>query len=155
MFIHPVLKRILVVRSPDDTDAEIYRVRNIRLEMKMRKMVSKCPMCDGQSFTIEKVRCDECGTRVEGSFKVTKLGSLSQEHQDFIELFVKCRGNIKDVERELGVSYPTVRGRLDRVIHALGLSGTDNTKRRKDILTALERDELSPEEAVGALKDLS
>ena len=75
------------------------------------------------------------------------------EHQDFIEVFIRCRGNIKDVERVLGVSYPTVRGRLDRAIHALGYETGETANRRKEILESLAKSEISTEEALGALKE--
>jgi hypothetical protein len=92
---------------------------------------------------------------VEGAFGASRLGSLPAEHQDFIEVFVRCRGNIKDVERELGISYPTVRGRLDRAIQALGSTEQDTAARRREILDALDRKELKPEEAIEALRGLA
>jgi hypothetical protein len=119
----------------------------------MTHTVSKCPACGESAFTLERVRCTECGTAVEGSFRTSKLGSLPMEHQDFIEVFVRCRGNIKDVERVLGISYPTVRGRLDRAVGALGYETPEQSSRRKEILEALEREELSAEEALKALKE--
>ena len=120
----------------------------------MFRMIHRCPACGGGDFEIERIRCEECKTAVEGSFSISPLGSLPLEHQEFVEIFLKCRGNIKDVERELGVSYPTVRGRLDRAIAALGFSDSDRAERRRDILQALSNRETSPEEAVKALKEL-
>ncbi len=121
----------------------------------MRKMIGTCPACDNNEFEVTRVRCRNCGTAVEGRFYVSKLGSLADEHQKFIEIFLRCRGNIKDVERELNVSYPTVRGRLDRVIRALGYATQETNDRRKQILESLEKKEITPEEAVRALKDAS
>ena len=121
----------------------------------MRKMIGKCPACDGSDLEVTRLRCKSCGTAVEGRFSLSKLGNLSDEHQEFIETFIRCRGIIKDVERELGVSYPTVRGRLDRAIRALGFGTEHGTKRRKEILESLEKKEISPEEAVRALKESS
>ena len=120
----------------------------------MRKMIHKCPVCDSHKLEIAKLRCASCGTTVEGNFSVSKLGSLPWEHQEFIEVFLSCRGNIKDVERELGISYPTVRGKLDRVIHALGFTESDDLDRRREILSSLEKKEITPEEAMNALKDM-
>ena len=119
----------------------------------MTHTISKCPACGGSDFTLERIRCIECGTAVEGSFRAGKLGSLPVEHQDFIEVFVRCRGNIKDVEKVLGVSYPTVRGKLDRVVQALGYETQVISNRKKEILKALERDEITPEEALRALEE--
>ncbi len=121
----------------------------------MRDMVSQCPICDGQEFKIVKVKCENCGTQVEGAFSISRLGNLSTEHREFIEVFIRCRGNIKDVERELGISYPTVRRRLDNVIRALGFRTEEPTERRKDILKALDEKKMTPEEAVEALRGLS
>ena len=119
----------------------------------MTHTVNKCPACGGTDFTLERIRCSECGTAVEGSFRTSKLGSLPMEHQDFIEVFIRCRGNIKDVERVLGISYPTVRGRLDRAVHALGYETPGESNRRREILESLQKEEISPEEALKALKE--
>ena len=119
----------------------------------MTHTIRTCPACGGADFVLEKMRCIECGTAVEGSFKAGKLGSLPAEHQDFIEVFVRCRGNIKDVEKVLGISYPTVRGRLDRAVQALGYETQPASSRRKDILKALEREEITTEEALRALEE--
>lgn len=119
----------------------------------MRHTISKCPACGASDFIIERLRCVECGTAVEGNFQAGKLGGLPAEHQDFIEVFVRCRGNIKDVEKVLGISYPTVRGRLDRAIQALGYETQEKSGRKREILKALERDEITPEEALRALEE--
>lgn len=121
----------------------------------MPRVVGKCPACNQSQYEIVKLRCRSCGTTVEGTFGLSRLGSLPNEHQEFIEIFVRCRGNIKDVERELGISYPTVRGRLDRAIEAMGFADEDVAARRKEILGSLERREITPEEAIQALRGLS
>jgi len=121
----------------------------------MGKTIGRCPACDHAVYEVAKLRCRNCGTTVEGTFGASRLGSLPTEHQEFIEVFIKCRGNIKDVERELGISYPTVRGRLDRAIQALGFAEQDAAGRRRAILDALDRKELAPEEAIEALRGLA
>ncbi len=121
----------------------------------MRKIIGKCPSCEQSQYEIIRLRCRNCGTTVGGTFGLSRLGSLPSEHQEFIEVFVRCRGNIKDVERELGISYPTVRGRLDRAIQAMGYMEQDVEARRGEILDALGRKELSPEEAIQALQRLA
>lgn len=86
---------------------------------------------------------------------MSRLATLSDDNIAFVETFLACRGNIKEVERELGISYPTVRSRLDRVVAQLGLADEAVVrKNRTEILEALDRNEMSPEEAVGALKAL-
>ena len=119
----------------------------------MAYTISTCPACGGKAFALERVRCLDCGTAMEGNFQAGKLGNLPQEHQDFIEVFVRCRGNIKDVEKVLGISYPTVRGKLDRVIKALGYETQERPDNRTEILKALEREEITTEEALRALKE--
>ena len=121
----------------------------------MAKMIGACPVCDYSQYEIVKLRCRNCGTTVEGAFSLSKLGSLAREHQEFIEVFIKCRGNIKDVERELSISYPTVRGKLDKAIRAMGYDTDNIAERRKEILASLEMKELSPEDALKALQDLA
>lgn len=130
--------------------------------MQKRKMPSRCPVCS-EEMVVTRLRCPHCETGIDGTFEVPKFARLSREHLEFVEIFIKCRGNIKEVERELGISYPTVRGRLDAVIEALGFrvepAVAEETKsvkqsRRKEILDALNRGELSSEEALKQLKNL-
>lgn len=121
----------------------------------MRKMIGKCPACDQTQFEVARLRCTNCGTAVEGQFALTKLGGLASEHQEFIELFVKCRGEMEEVERELGLSPLSARGRLDRALVALEYQSSSPRSRRREILDSLERKEISPEEAVSELKQLS
>jgi hypothetical protein len=119
----------------------------------MTNQISRCPACGGSDFILERIRCTDCGTAVEGSFTGGKLGSLPTEHQDFIEVFVRCRGNIKDVEKVLGISYPTVKSRLNRAVQALGYGKPIPAQRKKEILKALEREEISPQDALRALEE--
>ena len=120
----------------------------------MELRVSKCPACGNTEFRIERLACTNCGTAVEGKFTVSRLATLPEEYVHFVETFLKCRGNIKEVERELGISYPTVRSRLDKVIALLGLGEDQQKMSRVEILAALERNEMKPEEAVEDLKEL-
>lgn len=87
---------------------------------------------------------------------------LTRAQIDFIEVFIKNRGIIREVERELGVSYPTVRARLDEVIQALGYSSksaadddaaVEGSARRRTVLADLKAGKLSPEQALAALND--
>lgn len=84
-------------------------------------LLTNCPVCSN-SLKIIKLECNHCQTTIENEFEVSKLAALGQEQLYFIEIFLKCRGNIKEVEKELGISYPTVRGKLDEIISALGYS---------------------------------
>lgn len=130
--------------------------------MLKRRMPSRCPVCS-EEMVVTRLRCNHCDTAIEGTFEVSKFSRLTQEHLDFVETFLRCRGNIKEVERELGISYPTVRGRLDAVLESLGYrvdpAVAEETVRgkqakRKEILDALNRGEISSEEALKQLKTL-
>lgn len=121
----------------------------------MFKVLSKCPVCNERLIVI-KLKCKKCNTIIENEFVFSKFESLSKEQLSFIEIFLKCRGSIKDVERELGISYPTVRGKLDDVIVALNLKVNEkNTESYVDnnkVLDMLEKGEISTEEAMKLLK---
>ena len=82
-------------------------------------VVARCPICS-QQLHVVRLECESCGTRMEGSFSLGRFHALAPEQLEFLEVFIRARGNFKDVERELGISYPTVRSRLDAVIRALG-----------------------------------
>ena len=116
----------------------------------MAKMVTQCPACGGQ-MRVVRLECTACGTAVEGRFEAGQLGLLPTEQQDFVLTFLRSRGNIKEVERELGISYPTVRARLDEVLRMLGLP-VDPRADVGAILEQVERGELSVDEAARKLK---
>lgn len=119
----------------------------------------KCPVC-GEKMDVVRLHCPNCDTSIEGHFTNCKFCNLTQEQKSFIEIFIKSRGNIKEVERELGISYPTVRGRLEAVIEALGYrveptrEEAETGTRRREILEALSKGELTPDEAVKRLRQL-
>lgn len=120
----------------------------------MSEALGKCPVCS-QELNVVKLHCDHCNTTIEGSFTLCRFCRLSREQKQFVETFIKCRGNIKEVEKDLSISYPTVRSRLDEVIHTLGYTDK-NTKyddNNKEILDMLSRGEISHSEALKLLKD--
>jgi hypothetical protein len=85
----------------------------------MPEVTGRCPMCEAE-LMVTHLRCQQCGTGLEGVFHLTKFDRLSREQLRFVDVFLKNRGVIRDVERDLNISYPTVRSRLDEVIRALG-----------------------------------
>lgn len=119
----------------------------------MYKILSQCPVCSGKLKAV-KLKCNDCSTNIENEFNLSKFDYLSIEQLNFIETFVRCRGSIKEVERELGISYPTVRAKLDEVIESLGYlpKETKGKNENNDILDALEKGEISAEEAINKLK---
>lgn len=130
------------------------------------KAPCQCPIC-GDELSVTKLSCFRCKTNIEGQFTINKFSRLQEEQLEFIEIFIKCRGNIKDVEKELGISYPTVRNKLEGVIQALGYSVEkyDYTEEKKLsqsaiekkqlILDGLEKGEISPQEATQQLRKLN
>lgn len=117
----------------------------------MLKVISQCPVCSGR-LKVVKLECENCQTVIENQFALTKFDYLSAEELNFVEVFVKCRGNIKEVEKELKISYPTVRARLDEVIRSLGYATPKKSDTEKsEILQALERGEITVEEAMNRL----
>ena len=67
-----------------------------------------------------RLECPACGSALQGNFTLGRLARLTREQLQFVEVFIRCRGKIKDVEEELGISYPTVVGRLNEVVQAMG-----------------------------------
>src|SRR5699024_10212824 len=96
--------------------------------MKMTySVIHSCPVCD-HALHVKKLACSNCHTVIENNFSLSKFSSLSKEQMHFIEVFVVKRGNIKEVEKALGVSYPTVRGKLNDIIKQLGHDGEKETE---------------------------
>jgi hypothetical protein len=85
----------------------------------MPELTGRCPICEAE-LVVTHLRCQRCGTGLDGTFTLNKFDRLSREQLRFVDVFIKNRGVIRDVERELGISYPTVRSRLDEVIRSLG-----------------------------------
>jgi len=129
--------------------------------MLARRMPGLCPVCGG-AMEVTRLHCPECETTIEGRFEMCKFCQLSDDMRDFVEVFIRSRGNIKEVERALGISYPTVRGRLDAVIKALGYAvdsadtdaadAEERPDRRREVLDALSRGDISAQEAAVRLR---
>jgi hypothetical protein len=117
----------------------------------MRKPLNCCPICGGQLKPI-KLKCDLCDLALEGNVPTSKLSLLSSEQQRFAEAFLVARGNIKNVEKELNISYPTVRKKLNEVIEALGYAPQEELMKRSEILDAIERGEISAREGAELLR---
>jgi hypothetical protein len=122
-------------------------------------MPTHCPVT-GQPLEVTRLECPESGVSIEGRFVPNEFALLSGEPLEFLRLFVRVRGNLKEVERLSGVSYPTVRLRLEATLRALGYEAeagattTNPTSERADVLSALEKGEISPEAAAKRLRAL-
>lgn len=117
-------------------------------------VINKCSVCGGQ-LKVSSLHCDSCDTHYHGNFHFDKFTYLSAQQKHFIEVFLKCRGNIREVEKELEISYPTVRARLDDVISSLGYDSSveDSQANKKEAINSLSRGEISYEEALKIIKD--
>jgi hypothetical protein len=130
----------------------------------MPEVTGRCPMCEAE-LVVTHLRCQQCGTGLEGVFHLNKFDRLSREQQRFVDVFIKNRGVIRDVEKELGISYPTVRSRLDDVIRALGYdaagdspeeaagpSAAADPEQRRRVLDRLQTGEITAEQALALLR---
>ena len=127
--------------------------------MKTFKAPSNCPVCGGE-YIITKLTCKKCKSELNGAFQGCDFCALSESDIYFVRTFIQCRGSIKDVEKQLGISYPTVRGRLDKIIKALGLEpsagGNINLKEeRRQVFQRLENGEINADQAAELLKNLN
>ena len=121
----------------------------------MKKVISQCPVCSGE-LKVTRLKCSDCDTVIENDFTLSKFDYLSGEELYFTETFIRCRGNIKEVEKELGIWYPTVRAKLDGIIRKLGYEEDakqdEEMQKREAVLKALELGQITAEEAIRRLK---
>jgi hypothetical protein len=115
-----------------------------------------CPVCRDE-LVVTRLACRNCGTVLEGRFEMEKLFQLTPEQLHFVEIFLRSEGKLNRVQEELGLSYPTVRSRLEEVIRALGydVAGRDegiDEDRRQEILQRLAAKEITSEEALALLQ---
>jgi len=130
-------------------------------------VIATCPVCS-QELAVTRLHCRSCGTTLEGDFTVGRFGRLNREQLTLLESFLRSRGNLRDMERELGISYPTVRSRVEAVVRALGFGPradaedaepvadtvTDRAAARQALLERLARHEISAEDAATAIRAL-
>ena len=119
-----------------------------------------CPVC-GNELAVVRLECGTCSTAVVGRFKTSRFARLSADQLAFLEAFLRSRGNIRRVERELGISYPTVRGRLHALLAALEIAAAPDEedeaaqRRRREILDQVESGALRPEDATRLLRQIN
>lgn len=109
-------------------------------------------LTQGQPFLVERVRLPEKELVIEGRFEPPQLAQLSVEDQVFVVAFVRCHGSIKEMERIFGVSYPTIKARLNRLADRLEFVESDPLPARSDVLDRLRRREIDAEEAIRILE---
>ena len=108
----------------------------------------------GRPVAVERVRLTENGAALEGSWELPSLARLTAEDQVFVTGFVRSHGSIKEMERVFGVSYPTIKSRLNRIAGSLDFVETNPMPSRADILDRLQRGEITTEEAITELEGL-
>ena len=106
----------------------------------------------GGDIIVERVRIQDQGIAIEGEFELPRLAQLALEDQVFIAAFVRSHGSIKEMEQVFGVSYPTVKARLNRISAGLSFVETDVAPGRAEVLERLAAGEITAEEAVKALE---
>lgn len=120
----------------------------------MHTTPTECPVCH-DNLLVTRLVCRNCGTALEGRFSLGRLFQLTTEQRHFVEVFIRCEGKLNRVQEELGLSYPTVRNRLDEVISAMGYQvkakARGETGDREDVLQRLARQEITAEEALELL----
>ncbi len=84
----------------------------------MVKLLEGCPNCGGE-FEIREIHCRECGTEIRSRYEPSPFDRLTTDQITFLELFIQARGNMRTLESILGVSYPTVRSRIDAIANKL------------------------------------
>src|SRR5882757_2011879 len=109
-------------------------------------------LTQGRPIVVERVRLPERGIAIEGHFELPKLAQLAAEDQVFIAAFVRSHGSIKEMEQVFGVSYPTVKARLNRIAAGLEFVEIDPTPGREEVLERLARGEITADEAISELE---
>lgn len=131
----------------------------------MNIIPSECPVCH-DDLVVTRLVCRSCGTQIRGHFDMDRLSLLLPEQRHFVRVFLRCEGKLNCVQDELGISYPTVRSRLDEIIASLGnpvdiAVDINNSLEeevalsRQEILDRLANNELTAEEALTLLEGLT
>ncbi|EKD26438.1 MAG: hypothetical protein ACD_79C01198G0001 [uncultured bacterium] len=115
--------------------------------------IHECPFCK-ETVKVKKVECLKCGISFEGEFYTSPIVSLSEEQQSFIELFILTSGSLKEMAEIFGVTYPTLRGRLDLIINDLKSQMNKREDYKKEILEKVEQGKIVPEKGAEIIKSL-
>lgn len=124
----------------------------------MNVLPTRCPLCGGE-ITVTRLHCLECDTTFEGRFSGGPFSQLTSEQLGFVETFIRCEGKITRMEDEIGLSYPTIRNRLQEIIRALGYEpGGDepaglSEEERQGILEDLDAGRITAEKAMRLLQE--
>ena len=112
---------------------------------------NECPYCGGV-MAVTRMSCTHCHIAIDAAFPMSRLATLPVEHQRFIEMFVLAGGNLKEIAEQVGVSYPTIRSRLDKVIEALRGEIAKTQRVRGSVLDAVEPGKTTAADAARLIK---
>ncbi len=119
--------------------------------MSSNKLIGACPVCQNE-LTISQLSCHHCSTEITGNFNMSKFDQLTDEQKNFALTFIKNEGNIKKIEEDLSISYPTVKNKLKDLKGALGFDDNEPVINKAEILEKISNGELTPEEGIKLLK---
>jgi hypothetical protein len=114
----------------------------------MTKRIRQCPVCN-QTLEIREYYCSDCDVTVRGKFEQSELSGLTPAQQEFVKTFICAQGSIKEVEKRLKISYPTVKSRLAEIIEVLGEKPVKQSK--SDLLDDLANGQISVEDVIKRL----
>jgi hypothetical protein len=122
----------------------------------MNQVLTNCPVC-GEKLSVTRLHCRSCDTTIDGHFEMGRIARLNPSQLEFVETFIRCEGKLNRMEKELDLSYPTLRARLTEVIRTMGFQVGAETapiseEERHRILDELAGGKLSPEEAMRLLE---
>ncbi len=122
----------------------------MRNQRQPRSAPRDCPVC-AERLALTRLSCPTCETEISGDFAACEFCSLGSEDREVLRVFLASRGNMKELERHLSVSYPTARARFDGLLQRLGLAGSPQPAPPLDLLERLARGEIGVDEALGRL----
>jgi len=123
----------------------------------LHPMPARDPVSGGELY-VSELASDDSGVSIRGRFAISRFARLDADQTHFLETFLRCRGTINAVEKELGISYPTVKARLDQLLQALGLNPVAdekpkmNAEAKRAIIEQLEKGEITAEEAKARMR---
>ena len=114
------------------------------------EIIGICPVC-GEKLHITQLSCCQCGTQISGDFALSKFNALSREELAFAETFLRVQGSIREMEKELGISYPTVKKNLETIIRKMGFE-VKKKSAQQEMLEKIRNGELTVDEAITQIK---
>ncbi|MEN3045022.1 MAG: DUF2089 family protein [Candidatus Hydrothermales bacterium] len=119
----------------------------------MKKIIGKCPVCS-EKLKIKLFECPSCKTKIEGEFDIPFLFLLSEDELNLLFLFLKTRGNLSEISKILGLSYPTTRQRFEEFLKKIGIEPFYSKDELMEILDLLEKGVITAEEAERKIREI-